>query len=387
MKALFPMSFLAAFVLSNANACFAADSANGAWSSKFPTPSSANAPAYAFATIGTNFYVGGEFTEIAGVHARRLARFDGQNWSEVGGGVNGQDWTSVQALCADGTNLYVGGFFTQVGGLMATNIAKWAGDHWESLGDGATVLGFSSFTPSVHALYFQNSNLYVGGRFDYANGVGATNIARWDGAQWYSLGNGVSLTRPSDPHMAANLGHVSALTGDGTNIYVGGQFVSAGPLQTTNVARWDGLQWQSMAPAFDRGLSGNADPLVWDNIRSLSWHKNALYVGGDFQLVAGQKGVGLARWDGSSWQVPVLLEGGEFLPVIKSILSVGDKLYAAGSFDRVNGQSASNAFILQDDIVTPRNCPMFLNVYGGTFALGTFGDRVFFGGDFWSADF
>ncbi|HEY6227898.1 MAG TPA: hypothetical protein VI282_12315, partial [Verrucomicrobiae bacterium] len=108
MKALFPMSFLAAFVLSNANVCFAADSANGAWSSKFPTPPSANAPVYAFATIGTNFYVGGQFTEIAGVHARRLARFDGQNWSEVGGGIGaGDGWLPmVQALCSDGTNLY-----------------------------------------------------------------------------------------------------------------------------------------------------------------------------------------------------------------------------------------------------------------------------------------
>ena len=33
----------------------------------------------------------------------------------------------------------------------------------------------------------------------------------------------------------------------------------------------------------DGGLNGwGGDPIVWDNVRSLVWHKNALYLAGDY---------------------------------------------------------------------------------------------------------
>src|SRR5258705_9683246 len=83
----------------------AAESASGAWSSKFPLPPGANGPVMAMATVGSNLYVGGAFTEIGGVHARTLAKFDGQTWSEVGGGVARPGYAYVSALVADRTNL------------------------------------------------------------------------------------------------------------------------------------------------------------------------------------------------------------------------------------------------------------------------------------------
>lgn len=125
-------------LLTTGSVATAVQSASGVWSSRFPLPPSANAPVYAFATIGTNLYVGGQFTEIADIHAHGLAAFDGKNWSEFGGGVVGADYPTVFALVTDGTNLYVGGRFTGIGGISATNIAKWALDHWEPLGDGLT---------------------------------------------------------------------------------------------------------------------------------------------------------------------------------------------------------------------------------------------------------
>src|SRR5438876_10600051 len=75
---------------------------------------------YDFAFLGSNVYVGGVFTQAGGVPAIGLAKWDGQNWSSVGG-FSGLVFT----MATDGSNLYVGGSFTNVGGTLSTNIAKW----------------------------------------------------------------------------------------------------------------------------------------------------------------------------------------------------------------------------------------------------------------------
>jgi hypothetical protein len=120
-------------ILWNGADVFAAPSASGVWSSQFGLPPGANGPVYAMATVGTNLYVGGGFTQIAGVHARHIAKFDGQTWSESGAGLPEGEWPWVFALCGDGTNLYVGGRFSKASGISATNIAKWTGEQWEAL--------------------------------------------------------------------------------------------------------------------------------------------------------------------------------------------------------------------------------------------------------------
>ncbi|MBK6642655.1 MAG: hypothetical protein IPG39_16260 [Bacteroidetes bacterium] len=36
-----------------------------------------------------------------------------------------------------------------------------------------------------------NGDLIVAGRFDFAGSTQSTNIARWDGSQWYPMGDGL----------------------------------------------------------------------------------------------------------------------------------------------------------------------------------------------------
>jgi hypothetical protein len=79
---------------------------------------------------------GGAFTSSGTQEARRLATFDGETWSTLGGGTGG----TVAALAmfdADGagpqeSNLFVGGSFTEVGGMPAIAFARWKGDRWET---------------------------------------------------------------------------------------------------------------------------------------------------------------------------------------------------------------------------------------------------------------
>src|SRR5512134_468291 len=79
----------------------------------------------------------------------------------------------AHALAASGSDVYVGGVFVAAGGIFATNIAKWDGRSWSSMGTG--------MNSNVVAMAASGSNVYVGGNFTKAGGVNANRIARWNG--------------------------------------------------------------------------------------------------------------------------------------------------------------------------------------------------------------
>ena len=75
--------------------------------------------------------------------------------------------------------------------------------------------------------------LYAAGSFANAGPVPANNIARWDGAFWWPLGNGPDST-------------VRSLATDGTLLYVGGPFTNVDGLFSPGLAIWDGTAWASL---------------------------------------------------------------------------------------------------------------------------------------------
>src|SRR5260370_30950689 len=82
---------------------------------------------------GPALYAGCSFTAAGGVAVNYIAKWDGNQWSALGGGMN----HVVMALTVfdDGTGpaLYAGGTFTTAGGAPANYIAKWNGTHWSAL--------------------------------------------------------------------------------------------------------------------------------------------------------------------------------------------------------------------------------------------------------------
>lgn len=169
-----------------------------------------------------------------------------------------------------GPKLYAGGQFTTAGGVDAGGIARWDGAAWSPLGEG--VWG------SVNALtVFDDGSgpaLYAGGTFTLAGGNPAPRIAKWDGSTWSALSDGPSH------------GAVNALAvfddGSGPALYVGGSFLHFNDMSFSNIARWDGASWSAVG---DDGVN--------DEVRSLAVYDDglgggpALYVGGRF-IVAPQ---------------------------------------------------------------------------------------------------
>ncbi|MGH2544285.1 MAG: delta-60 repeat domain-containing protein [Ardenticatenaceae bacterium] len=74
--------------------------------------------------------------------------------------VQGMDnWVQAIAAAPDGT-LYVGGDFSSAGGGVANRIARWVGASWRSLGDGVT----GDYPSKIDALALaSDGTLYVGG--------------------------------------------------------------------------------------------------------------------------------------------------------------------------------------------------------------------------------
>ncbi len=270
-----------------------------------------------------NLYVGGQFTMAGGVNALAIARWNGSTWSAMGSGLNGPEVYSL-AMDVNG-NIYAGGNFTYTGdGMPAKYLAKWDGLTWSPLGTGLTGGGGNYYTPGVRAMVFDdNGNLYVGGNFNTAGGLTANHIAKWNGSSWSTLSNGVSY------YDRNAYDGVNALAVDASNnLYVGGQFTTAGDVPASYIAKWNGVQWQTL----NMGMNAPVRALA------ISSH-GLLYAGGNFTSVDGMPIRAIARWNGERWSS---LGSGVDNVVNSLVFDNTGNLYVGGGFILAGGK-VSNA--------------------------------------------
>ena len=206
---------------------------------------------------------GGQFITAGGVSVSNVARWDGTNWSPLGG-LNG----TVRALTLlPNGDLVAGGTFTWSGSIV-NYIARWNGSTWLALGAG--------MNNAVRALTtMPNGDLVAGGAFTSAGGVSANYIARWNGTSWSALGSGTN-----------NM--VQALTtlpnGD---LVVGGNFTVVSGAASQYLARLT-TTCPATAVSYGAGCTGSGGPNVLATT-SLPW------IGSTFRSVAtGMPAVALA---------------------------------------------------------------------------------------------
>ena len=113
-------------------------------------------------------------------------RWDGNTWTSLGSVGGNVDFPFISSLAVIGNDLYVAGLFTEVDGVPASNIAKWNGTSWSALSSGTQGNG------GVSALAVFGDSLFAGGQFSSAGGVPANNVARWNGDSWSPLGSGTA---------------------------------------------------------------------------------------------------------------------------------------------------------------------------------------------------
>lgn len=176
---------------------------------------------------GLSLYAGGEFDFSAGQRYRYIARWDGSRWWPVGEGFNQRVLTLAvfDEGRGEGPQLFAGGAFSQSGGEAMGYIARWDGQRWEAVGGG--VSGFSLVADMVVFDDAFGSTLVVSGDFSAAGGVPARNIAQWNGSSWRSLGGGTN---------GGVIGMARLDTSGGTSLVLGGSFERAGEQASIGVA-------------------------------------------------------------------------------------------------------------------------------------------------------
>ncbi|MEZ6038365.1 MAG: hypothetical protein R3F29_12855 [Planctomycetota bacterium] len=225
----------------------------------------------------------------------------------IGGGTDGPVSTSLRTTSGE---TFVGGGFQWLQGVAANGIARLAGGAYAPLGAG---LNGSCYT----LLERSNGHLVVGGLFTTAGQLPARNLAEWNGSTWSGIGGGVN-------------GQVNALlelaNGD---LVVAGQFATVGPSQliTGSVAVYDGSSWAPLA--FNIATAA---------VRALCQLPNGDLIAGGSMSQVGH----VARWNGTSW---VALGGGTN-GVVQSLTVLADgRLVAAGNFSDAGGVFVENCAV------------------------------------------
>jgi len=225
-----------------------------------------------------------------------------QSWYALGLGAN----NSVRALVSYNGELYAGGSFTSAGGIGANRVAKWNGNIWSALG-----LGVNG---RVNALIVFNGELVVAGDFTQVGGVSANRIAKWNGTNWLLLDNGSGLNN-----------EVLALAIYNNELYAAGRFTTAGTLSAHGIARWNGSSWSAVGLGFDLP------------VRALAVYNSSLIAGGEFFTAGGISANRIAMWNGSNWSAM----GVGVDDNVCALANVNGDLYVGGQFTHIGGVSVN----------------------------------------------
>ncbi|MCW5849320.1 MAG: VCBS repeat-containing protein [Anaerolineae bacterium] len=297
-------------------------------------------------------------------------------FSALGSGTVGTSGT-VYAVAALGGDVYVGGSFATAGGVTVNNIARYnpATNSFSPLGTG-TVGVTSTSGPSVRVLLVVNGELYLGGDFDTAGGVTVNNVARYNPTTntFSALGTG---TVGVDSR-------VLALASLGSDIYLGGFFFDAGGIHAKHVARYNPTA--NSFSTLGSGVLGNIGTNA--EVDSLLGLGSDLYVGGAFSTAGGTSVSYLARYNPTADSFSPVGTSPNFgvdAPVAAMAALSGD-LYLGGSFLNAGGTSVN--WITRYNVTGNS----FSALGGGTvgtngqvYALTVLGGEVFLGGLFTQA--
>ncbi len=232
------------------------DSLNG-WSSITPL----NNPDFRVNAIQEyqgNLFIGGEFVTVNNISCRRIAKWNGISWSNVGGGFAGNCYVNCMAVYHN--QLYVGGAIGLPNGPNSYyyNIARWNGIQWDSVG------GKTNFDVMALAVDTVRDVLYAAGGFRQVGGTTAYGIAMWNDTIWSPVGSGTDT-----------LWGTQCLAIYNGELYAGGANITITSQGDTlrNIYKYNGIKWV--------GVDGGAN----NSVLSMGVYQGNLFVGGSFLQV------------------------------------------------------------------------------------------------------
>jgi Secretion system C-terminal sorting domain len=180
--------------------------------------------------------------------------------------------------------------------------------------------GFSNSSASpaeVYDLQVFQGELYSVGKFEFAGGQPAGNIAKWNGTSWNSLPIFISGF-PLKMEVFQNELIIIGYTG------------FFGSVIDNLLSKWDGTNWNSLdSNRFTTAFTPGTGP------RDLDIFQGNLIVGGYYRLNDSGPSYTLLKWNGNIWDsFPI---NGQFMGTVEDLSHYEEKLTIAGNFDSVSG--------------------------------------------------
>lgn len=263
---------------------------------------------------------------------RGIARWNGIKWDSMAGGINTHDKTFNpyspngqinDCISYQGQTLF-GGYFESIGGLNVRSLALWDGIKWDTLPKRAFRQEDNSIN-AVKGFFKKGTLLYFYGAFDTIAGQPTSNIATWDGVNF----NPVILPFPTNDD-----GGIYKMTEYKNELYICGRFTNFGSDITLNrILKYNGSSWVSVGG----GIQGSAQA------EDMVIYKNELYVCGNWDKLAGNAGSDIMKWDGNQWHN--VGYGDYVFSGLAKMLVHHDKLWVFGYTKQVAGMPAYHAAV------------------------------------------
>ena len=195
-----------------------------------------------------DIYVGGLFTNGFNFGGNYyVAKFDGANWSELGGNFTSTFNAPINTIVSDANgNVYVGGNFGNTNNKCY--VAKFNGNSWTELGG----TNNSNFNGQIRKLIIgNNGHIFAVGDFTNLNGY--NYVAEWDGISWNEVGG---LNNSTFSYSILNI-----LNYDG-DLYLCGGFTNS----TGNyfIAKWDGFTWSTVGVTSGSLINNSTYDIILD---------------------------------------------------------------------------------------------------------------------------
>jgi trimeric autotransporter adhesin len=175
-------------------------------------------------------FVGGTFEMAGSTPVVSMARWDGAEFSGVGGGL--PEFATIICMSVfdegSGPRLFAAGY------MGSRPAMRWDGQAWTIVDRSSDYPGFvfDMMPFDQDGAGPQAETLVFSGNFNYIGGSSAYNIARWDGELFTPLGNGI----PGDAPLVFTLAVLEH--DDVPSLFAGGEFEMAGQHPSTRIALW-----------------------------------------------------------------------------------------------------------------------------------------------------
>ncbi len=223
--------------------------------------------------------------------------------------------------------------------------------------------GLGGQSPNGLSLAVHDGWLYAGGMFATAGGIDASRIARWNGVVWWPLLTGMNQTV---------WGMNSFDDGSGEALFIAGNFTAAAGLPAEKLARWSGTQFSPLGEGVsDVGGAAAIGFLPFDE-----GNGETLFVNGNFTHAGGVLVNYIARWHPDSQSYSSV--GGGMNNQVNTMIAFddglggGEQLYVGGWFTTAGGVPANRVARWDPSLQTWS--PLGNGLEGPVLALAVFDD-------------